>query len=161
MLVMGEAKEGSSVELKKRRGVVRAEEGEKERSGREMAESEFIVLRCGVPVHPLSSLVESKPRSAQNFEFWLNAVLRSTTMIPIAFDVLGTCYSLDAASEAIQMAFGQQALARANVNPAFVNMIVEDWFHTSQRDFTYTSMNGHYMSVQLHSAPFGPELSEC
>lgn len=82
-------------------------------------------------------------------------------MIPIAFDVLGTCYSLDAASAAIETAFGKAALQKANVNPAFVNMIVEDWFHTSQRDFTYTSMNGHYMSVELSSASFAAELTEC
>lgn len=78
-------------------------------------------------------------------------------MIPIAFDVLGTCYSLDAAITAIEAAFGKAALEKANVNPA---LLVEDWFHTSQRDFTYTSMNGHFMSVCAISPPFAPELTD-
>lgn len=53
-------------------------------------------------------------------------------MIPIAFDVLGTCYSLDAATEAIQAAFGDQ-LREKGVG---ATQIVDDWFHVSQRDFS-------------------------
>lgn len=45
--------------------------------------------------------------------------------IPVAFDVLGTCYSLDAAVTAIVTAFGAETLAARNVNPA---LVVEDWF---------------------------------
>lgn len=87
--------------------------------------------------------------------------------IPIAFDVLGTCFSLDPAKEALVSVF-------KTVSDAQAESVIQDWFHSAQRDFTCASrqpsrccqpeeltsfasfvldlsMNGSYMCV-LHSS---------
>lgn len=58
--------------------------------------------------------------------------MSSTKLIPVVFDVLGTCFSFDAASVALTTAFGNE-FAAAGVK---ASSVVDDWFHSSQRDFT-------------------------
>jgi 2-haloacid dehalogenase len=50
--------------------------------------------------------------------------------IPVAFDVLGTCFSLDAAVESLRVEFKDE-LAATGLRP---ESLVEDWFHSAQRD---------------------------
>lgn len=57
--------------------------------------------------------------------------------IPIAFDVLGTCYSLDAATQALKEAFSEQLSTRGAGDT--MALVVDDWFHSSQRDFTVSA----------------------
>lgn len=71
-------------------------------------------------------------------------------MIPIAFDVLGTCFSLDAAIVALDALFQDQFAAK-KINP---KLIVEDWFHTSQRDFTCRSLSHTF----VESGPSNPGI---
>ncbi|BGP26161.1 haloacid dehalogenase [Rhodotorula toruloides] len=59
---------------------------------------------------------------------------------PIAFDVLGTCFSLDPAKEALRDVF-------KTVSDAQAESVIQDWFHSAQRDFTYLSMNGSYTPI--------------
>lgn len=54
-----------------------------------------------------------------------------TSHIPIAFDVLGTCFSLDPAKEALRSVF-------KTVSDAQAESVIQDWFHSAQRDFTCT-----------------------
>ncbi|GAA5866959.1 hypothetical protein JCM8547_003932 [Rhodosporidiobolus lusitaniae] len=60
--------------------------------------------------------------------------------IPIAFDVLGTCFSFNLARDALQKVFPQLSQDHAQA-------VIDDWFHSSQRDFTYLSMNGSYTPI--------------
>lgn len=60
--------------------------------------------------------------------------------IGIAFDVLGTCFSLDLATAQIQSIFGEQLEAKK----VDAEQLVNDLFHCGQRDFTYLSMNNSY-----------------
>ena len=55
--------------------------------------------------------------------------------IPVAFDVLGTCYGLDAAKDAIIRMFGKEHLAQMGVKP---ELLVEDWFRLSFLLFSTT-----------------------
>lgn len=50
--------------------------------------------------------------------------------IPVAFDVLGTCFSLDAAVQSLRVEFKDE-LAATGLKP---ESLVDDWFHSSQRD---------------------------
>ncbi|GAA6004203.1 hypothetical protein JCM10207_002480 [Rhodosporidiobolus poonsookiae] len=68
--------------------------------------------------------------------------LPARAAIPIAFDVLGTCFSFAPAVEALVAAFPERKLEREHARA-----VVEDWFHSSQRDFTYLSMNGSYTPI--------------
>lgn len=52
--------------------------------------------------------------------------------IGIAFDVLGTCFSLDLAAKAVKEIFGDQLEAK-KVN---AEQLIDDLFHSAQRDFT-------------------------
>ncbi|GAA6031398.1 hypothetical protein JCM8097_005642 [Rhodosporidiobolus ruineniae] len=60
--------------------------------------------------------------------------------VPIAFDVLGTCFSFSAAADALRTVFPKLGQDHAQA-------VVDDWFHSSQRDFTYLSMNGSYTPI--------------
>ncbi|GAA5877001.1 hypothetical protein JCM1840_007094 [Sporobolomyces johnsonii] len=59
---------------------------------------------------------------------------------PVCFDVLGTCFSFEAARHALRQVFPQ-------LDELHAQSIVEDWFHSAQRDFTYLSMNGQYTPI--------------
>ncbi|GAA5982811.1 hypothetical protein JCM11641_004632 [Rhodosporidiobolus odoratus] len=63
-----------------------------------------------------------------------------STSVPIAFDVLGTCFSFEAAGEALHKVF-------PHVSRDHAQAVIDDWFHSSQRDFTYLSMNGSYTPI--------------
>ncbi|KAL8290599.1 hypothetical protein RQP46_002857 [Phenoliferia psychrophenolica] len=69
--------------------------------------------------------------------------MSSSRLIPVVFDVLGTCFSFDAATVALTAALGAELAAAG----ASTSAIVDDWFHSSQRDFTYMSMNGKYQPI--------------
>ena len=56
-------------------------------------------------------------------------------MIPIAFDVLGTCFSFDAAVDSLKVEFKVE-LAATGVQ---AEAIASDWFHSSQRDVSRAS----------------------
>ncbi|GAA5845966.1 hypothetical protein JCM5353_001074 [Sporobolomyces roseus] len=60
--------------------------------------------------------------------------------VPVCFDVLGTCYSFDGATEKLLTIFPDLSKERADD-------IVQDWFHSAQRDFTYLSMNDSYAPI--------------
>ncbi|BGP18095.1 hypothetical protein JCM10213_004755 [Rhodosporidiobolus nylandii] len=60
--------------------------------------------------------------------------------IPIAFDVLGTCFSFSAARDALVKVFPHLSQDHAQA-------VIDDWFHSSQRDFTYLSMNSAYTPI--------------
>ncbi|GAA5850303.1 hypothetical protein JCM3766R1_001164 [Sporobolomyces carnicolor] len=60
--------------------------------------------------------------------------------IPVCFDVLGTCFSFDVAVEALVKVFPDVDRARAD-------SVIQDWFHSAQRDFTYASMNDDYKPI--------------
>ncbi|SCV73991.1 BQ2448_6421 [Microbotryum intermedium] len=62
--------------------------------------------------------------------------------IPIAFDVLGTCFCFDPTIEALWRMFPDKLISEAHARS-----VVDDWFHSSQRDFTYLSMNGGYTPI--------------
>ncbi|GAA5902720.1 uncharacterized protein JCM6883_007218 [Sporobolomyces salmoneus] len=64
----------------------------------------------------------------------------SVTRIPICFDVLGTCFSFEAATKALLNVFPKLEGNRAD-------SIIQDWFHSAQRDFTYLSMNDCYKPI--------------
>ncbi|KAM0751097.1 HAD-like protein [Meredithblackwellia eburnea MCA 4105] len=60
--------------------------------------------------------------------------------ITIVFDVLGTLFSFDAVTHSLTQLLGDQ-------HSAHLEALVDDWFHSSQRDFTYLSMNGAYKPI--------------
>ncbi|GAA5879945.1 hypothetical protein JCM3774_005687 [Rhodotorula dairenensis] len=60
--------------------------------------------------------------------------------IPVAFDVLGTCFDIRGAVSPLQATF-----PTLQFEPAAA--VVDDWFHSAQRDFTYLSMNGAYRPI--------------
>ncbi|GAA5851629.1 hypothetical protein JCM9279_002521 [Rhodotorula babjevae] len=60
--------------------------------------------------------------------------------VPIAFDVLGTCFSFDGCRDALVDVF-------PTLSSAHAQSVVDDWFHAAQRDFTYLSMNGAYTPI--------------
>lgn len=49
--------------------------------------------------------------------------------VPICFDVLGTLYGFGEAALALQTAFPRLSSTTAQA-------LVDDWFHSAQRDFT-------------------------
>jgi 2-haloacid dehalogenase len=57
-----------------------------------------------------------------------------------SFDVLGTCFSFDAAITTIQARLGP-SLAAASVD---AKSLFFSWFYAAQRDFTYASLLDHY-----------------
>ncbi|GAA5957307.1 hypothetical protein JCM21900_000804 [Sporobolomyces salmonicolor] len=63
---------------------------------------------------------------------------------PVCFDVLGTCFSFEATRHALRKVFPQ-------LEELHAQSIVEDWFHSAQRDFTcelsHLSMNGQYTPI--------------
>ncbi|GAA5889018.1 hypothetical protein JCM8208_007745 [Rhodotorula glutinis] len=63
-----------------------------------------------------------------------------SSAVPIAFDVLGTCFSFDGCREALVGVF-------PTLSSEHAQSVVEDWFHAAQRDFTYLSMNGAYTPI--------------
>ncbi|KAK4691870.1 hypothetical protein P7C70_g9249, partial [Phenoliferia sp. Uapishka_3] len=71
--------------------------------------------------------------------------MSSQKLIPVVFDVLGTCFSFDASVNALRALLGAE-LAAAGANPV---LIVDDWFHSAQRDFTYVSMSGNPIGIVL------------
>lgn len=59
----------------------------------------------------------------------------SSVKIPVVFDCLGTLFSFDKAIAALRETFKSQLPPVSNgVDVAAI--IIEDWFHSSQRDFT-------------------------
>ena len=54
------------------------------------------------------------------------------TAVPIAFDVLGTCFSFDGCREALVDVF-------PTLSPDHAQSVIDDWFHAAQRDFTCAS----------------------
>ncbi|GAA5977109.1 hypothetical protein JCM10908_004859 [Rhodotorula pacifica] len=60
--------------------------------------------------------------------------------IPVAFDVLGTCFDIRGAVAPLRSSFPTLQAESATA-------VVDDWFHSAQRDFTYLSMNGAYRPI--------------
>ncbi|KII85267.1 hypothetical protein PLICRDRAFT_116462 [Plicaturopsis crispa FD-325 SS-3] len=58
----------------------------------------------------------------------------------VAFDVLGTCFTLDKVIEATEASLGDYLAS----NGSSAKGVVLDWFHSTQRDFTYLSMCDSY-----------------
>ncbi|GAA6025953.1 hypothetical protein JCM11491_005174 [Sporobolomyces phaffii] len=74
---------------------------------------------------------------------------KAETRVPVCFDVLGTCFTFDRATQALLSVFPDLDEERAD-------SIIQDWFHSAQRDFTYLSINGDYQpiaKVLKHSLP--------
>lgn len=61
----------------------------------------------------------------------------------VCFDVLGTCFSFEAAIEAIEDRLGPR-LKAIGVDP---KTLFFSWFYAAQRDFSYCSTVGHYQSI--------------
>lgn len=61
----------------------------------------------------------------------------------ISFDVLGTCFDFDRAIKAIDERLGKR-LKAINVDP---KTHFFSWFYSAQRDFTYSSIAGHYTPI--------------
>lgn len=59
------------------------------------------------------------------------------------FDVLGTCFDFYTAVDAIEDRLGPK-LKAVNVDS---KSLFFSWFYAAQRDFTYTSMAGHYTPI--------------
>lgn len=59
------------------------------------------------------------------------------------FDVLGTCFSFEAAIKAIDTRLGSR-LKEINVDP---KTLFFSWFYAAQRDFTYTTVVGQYIPI--------------
>lgn len=61
----------------------------------------------------------------------------------VCFDVLGTCFSFEAAIEAIHARLGEK-LKAVGVDS---KSLFFSWFYAAQRDFTYCSMAGNYVPI--------------
>ncbi|KAI5481113.1 haloacid dehalogenase [Pseudohyphozyma bogoriensis] len=64
----------------------------------------------------------------------------STKRTPIVFDVLGTLFSFESTAAALIEAY-------PSLSPAAGQAIIDDLFHSAQRDFTYLSMNASYTPI--------------
>ncbi|KAK4051711.1 hypothetical protein OIO90_004661 [Microbotryomycetes sp. JL221] len=62
------------------------------------------------------------------------------TVVPVVHDVLGTLFPPTAASEPLKQLL-------PTLSDHLAHAIVEDWFHSAQRDFTYLSMMGKYTPI--------------
>ncbi|PRP79527.1 hypothetical protein PROFUN_12718 [Planoprotostelium fungivorum] len=62
----------------------------------------------------------------------------------VVHDVLGTLFSLEAAIDELKDIFSQQ-LSRAP--PILPEIIIMDWYHATQRDYTNVSINGDYQPI--------------
>ncbi|KDE04650.1 hypothetical protein MVLG_04948 [Microbotryum lychnidis-dioicae p1A1 Lamole] len=72
----------------------------------------------------------------------LTSTSSAKSPIPIVFDVLGTCFSFDPAIDAVREMFPEKFSSEAHARS-----VIDDWFHSSQRDFVYLSMNGGYTPI--------------
>lgn len=61
-------------------------------------------------------------------------IMSTPATIPVVFDCLGTLFAFDKAIHALRDTFSDQLDATAATS------IIEDWFHSSQRDFTVRSV---------------------
>lgn len=61
-------------------------------------------------------------------------------MTPIVFDVLGTLFTFTPFTTSLQYLFPELPSSTAQA-------ITDDWFHSSQRDFTYLSLSGRYTPI--------------
>ncbi|PWY98530.1 hypothetical protein BCV70DRAFT_207751 [Testicularia cyperi] len=65
----------------------------------------------------------------------------------IVHDMFGTLFGLDACIDALVSLFEDQLRASDSLPPIVPELIVMDWFHATQRDFTYSSVGGEYKPI--------------
>ncbi|GAC76901.1 phospholipase A2 [Moesziomyces antarcticus T-34] len=65
----------------------------------------------------------------------------------IVHDMFGTLFGLTACIEALVSLFPEQLQASDKLPPIVPELIVMDWFHATQRDFTYSSVCGQYRPI--------------
>lgn len=65
----------------------------------------------------------------------------------IVHDVLGTCFSLTKPIAVVLEAFAPQLGTNPHVQRRYAELIVMDWYHCGQRDFTNLSLNGSYQPI--------------
>ncbi|UTT93830.1 hypothetical protein NDA17_002483 [Ustilago hordei] len=76
-----------------------------------------------------------------------SARVRPPSRLVIVHDMFGTLFGLGACIEALVSLFPDQ-LKEAKGMPKIVpELVVMDWFHGTQRDFTYSSICGQYKSI--------------
>lgn len=98
---------------------------------------------------PLGRLRSSEPARSFAFAFSRNSLALALSLslaickrpyampdqaVPVAFDVLGTCFDLRAAADPLRNA----CPTLKDAAPELVNAVIDDWFHSTQRDFTCT-----------------------
>lgn len=67
--------------------------------------------------------------------------------LTIVHDMFGTLFGLDACIEALTSLFPDQLEAGEGVPKIVPELVVMDWFHGTQRDFTYSSVCGQYKPI--------------
>ncbi|SNX82918.1 related to platelet-activating factor acetylhydrolase precursor [Melanopsichium pennsylvanicum] len=65
----------------------------------------------------------------------------------IVHDMFGTLFGLDACIDALKSLFPDQLMTADEVAEIVPELIVMDWFHSTQRDFTYSSVCGRYKPI--------------
>lgn len=65
-----------------------------------------------------------------------------STRLVVVHDVLGTCFDLTKPIEALKSIFGDQVK-----DDRLAELIIMDWYHAGQRDFTTLSINGEYKPI--------------
>lgn len=65
----------------------------------------------------------------------------------VVHDVLGTLFSLTKPIEAVLDIFAPQLGADRRVRERYAELIVMDWYHCGQRDFSMLSLNGAYKPI--------------
>ncbi|SPO23459.1 related to platelet-activating factor acetylhydrolase precursor [Ustilago trichophora] len=65
----------------------------------------------------------------------------------IVHDMFGTLFGLDACIEALQSLFPDQLEPKEGVPKIVPELVIMDWFHGTQRDFTYSSVCGQYKPI--------------
>lgn len=65
----------------------------------------------------------------------------------IVHDMFGTLFGLSACMEALVSLFPDQLQQSDKVPPIVPELVIMDWFHGTQRDFTYKSVCGQYAPI--------------
>ncbi|KAM0790100.1 hypothetical protein ACM66B_005428 [Microbotryomycetes sp. NB124-2] len=65
----------------------------------------------------------------------------SRVAVPVVHDVLGTLFPPQHAAKPLKQHLFP------DISDELAQAVVDDWFHSSQRDFTYLSMNGKYVPI--------------
>ena len=76
-----------------------------------------------------------------------NAPVGPPTRLVMVHDMFGTLFGLSACIEALVSLFPDQFKPGESVPKIMPELVVMDWFHTTQRDYTYSSVCGQYKPI--------------